>query len=208
MPLGKSLQKQAITVLTRQVVYASINTTTEPEKTDEDGNILQRQKSHTISQPIGTIRLVPFPHTPHPEPGSAWAPSSPSTGTSTPPYIIDRATTLHDGREPYIKLGRLAVLKEFRGSGLAKLLTNAAMTWARENPTYFNPSIAEMGMDKMGASSLEELPVWKGLVCVHAQEQVRQTWERWGFEIDEGMGRWDEEGIMHVGMFCRLPVEV
>jgi predicted GNAT family N-acyltransferase len=41
---------------------------------------------------------------------------------------------------------------------------------------------------------------------VHAQEQVVGTWKRWGFEVDEGMGRWDEEGIMHVGMFTRLPI--
>jgi GNAT superfamily N-acetyltransferase len=201
IPLSK------VTNLPPQVVYASINTTTEPEKTDDDGNTLSRRKSKTISQPIGTIRLVPFPHSPHPEPGSTWAPPLPSSETpSTPPYITDRATSLHDGREPYLKLGRLAVLKEFRGSGIAKILTNAAMTWARENPTYFNPSITEMGMDKIGVSRLEELPVWKGLICVHAQEQVVGTWKRWGFEVDEGMGRWDEEGIMHVGMFTRLPI--
>jgi GNAT superfamily N-acetyltransferase len=154
---------------------------------------------------------VPFPHTPHPEPGSTWAPDAPGTEGnpkySVPPYIIDRATTFHDGKEPYLKLGRIAVLKEFRGSGIAKILANAAMTWARENPTYFNPSITTMGLDKMGVSRLDELPVWKGLMCVHAQVQVVKTWEKWGFEVDEGMGKWDEEGIMHVGMFTRLPIK-
>jgi len=198
------------------VIYASINTVTDPEVTSSTGEIITRKKSITRSTPIGTIRLVPFPHPPHPEPGSKYtadaletSPStSPSTSTSNPPdpppYIHDRPTTFHDGREPYIKLGRLALLKEFRGSGIAKMLVSGALTWLLENPTYFNPSISAMGMDKIAAEVTGEVPVWKGLVCVHAQEQVERVWAKWGFERDEGMGRWDEEGIGHVGMFRRL----
>ncbi|KAH6680236.1 acyl-CoA N-acyltransferase [Halenospora varia] len=194
------------------VVYASINTVTEPEKRDSEGNVVQRKKSGTRSQPIGTIRLVPFPHPPHPEPGSTYAADALETtadlGSSDPlPYIIDRETTYHDGKEPYIKLGRIAVLKEFRGSGVSKILLNAAMMWARDNPTYFNPSISAMGMDKMGTSNIEDLPVWRGLMCVHAQEQVAKAWAKWGFDLDEGMGTWVEEGIPHVGMFQRLDVQ-
>jgi predicted GNAT family N-acyltransferase len=193
-------------------VYASINTTTEPEVKDSDGNIVQRKQSVTKTQPIGTIRLVPFPHTPHPEPGSIYTADALETGPSQessdpPPYIIDRVTTFHDGKEPYIKLGRIAVLKEFRGLGIAKLLANAPLVWAMQNPTFFNPSITSMGMEKMGASSLDEIPVWKGLMCVHAQEQVAKTWAKWGFELDEGMGTWVEEGINHVGMFRRLNID-
>ena len=179
---------------------------------DSDGNIVQRKQSVTKTQPIGTIRLVPFPHTPHPEPGSIYTADALETGPSPesadpPPYIVDRATTFHDGKEPYIKLGRIAVLKEFRGSGIAKLLANAPLVWAMQNPTFFNPSIASMGMEKMGASSLDEIPVWKGLICVHAQEQVAEAWAKWGFELDEGMGTWVEEGINHVGMFRRLNID-
>ena len=96
------------------------------------------------------------------------------------------------------------MIKEFRGSGMAKVLVNAAMTWARENPTFFNPSVAEVGMENLGAESIEDVPVWKGLICVHAQEQVEKTWAKWGYKVDQGMGKWDEEGIMHVGMFQRL----
>ena len=81
------------------------------------------------------------------------------------------------------------------------------MTWAQQNPTFFNPSIAGMGMEKMGARDISEIPVWKGLICVHAQEQVEKIWERWGFKLDEGMGTWVEEGINHVGMFQRLNME-
>ncbi|CAG8950206.1 hypothetical protein HYFRA_00008443 [Hymenoscyphus fraxineus] len=194
------------------VVYASINTITEPQKTNDEGKIIQLQKSVTVSQPIGTIRLVPFPHPPHPEPGSSYAAdaletTTNSVPTTTPPYIVDRATTHHDGREPYIKLGRISVLKEFRGSGIAKILVNAAMTWARENPTFFNPSVETWGMSNLGASKTEEIPRWKGLICVHAQEQVAKAWGKWGFELDEGMGTWVEEGINHVGMFQRLQIK-
>jgi hypothetical protein len=98
-------------------------------------------------------------------------------------------------------------LKEFRGKGLANLLANSALTWAKQNPTFFNPSVTEMGMEKIGASSIVEIPVWRGLTCVHAQEQVQKQWAKWGFVLDEGMGTWVEEGINHVGMFQRLNIE-
>jgi predicted GNAT family N-acyltransferase len=194
--------------LTIQVVYASINTVTDPEAKDADGNIIQRRKSSTRTTPIGTIRLVPFPHAPHPQPGSKFTfdPSA-DESTSSPPYIVDRSTTYHDGIEPYVKLGRIAVVKEFRGAGMAKILANAAITWAQQNPTFFNPSVTELGLEKLGATKTNQIPVWKGLVCVHAQKQVEKTWEKWGFKTDEGMGTWDEEGIMHVGMFRRLNIQ-
>ncbi|PBP15341.1 acetyltransferase [Diplocarpon rosae] len=123
------------------------------------------------------------------------------------PYIVDRATTYHDGREPYIKLGRLAVLQEFRGSGIAKMLVNSALLWAQQNATLFNPSILVIGMEKMKTEVGGEVPVWRGLVCVHAQKQVEKTWAKWGFKLDEEMGTWQEEGIEHVGMFTRLELQ-
>lgn len=187
------------------MLYASINTVLEQEEKDEHGNVTQRKKSVTRPTPIATIRLVPFPHPPHPEPGSVYAADALETGSSDPPaYIVDRATTFHDGKEAYVKLGRLAVIKEFRGKGLAKIVVKAALNWAKENPKFFNPSLTDMGMDKF--SALGEAPVWKGLVCIHAQVQVQKTWAKWGFEVDEGMGEWNEEGIMHVGMFQRLEI--
>lgn len=190
------------------VVYASINTTTEPEVTDAEGNIVQRKHSVTRTTPIGTIRLVPFPHAPHPEPGSKYTFDPSEDESSGPPaYIVDRATTYHDGVEPYMKLGRIAVVEEFRGAGISKILANAAITWAQQNPTFFNPSVAAMGMENMGATSTDEIPVWNGLMCVHAQEQVEKAWANWNFKTDELMGRWEEEGIMHVGMFQRLNIE-
>jgi GNAT superfamily N-acetyltransferase len=208
MSLGMySLSDTNFNWLCNQVIYASVNTTTKPEIKDADGKVVVRKQSVTKSLPIGTIRLVPFPHPPHPEPGSFYAADALETGPNPPPYIVDRPTTFHDGKEPYIKIGRIAVLKEFRGKGLANLLANSALTWAKQNPTFFNPSVTEMGMEKIGASSIVEIPVWRGLTCVHAQEQVQKQWAKWGFVLDEGMGTWVEEGINHVGMFQRLNIE-
>lgn len=182
---------------------------TSNEAVDEKGSIITPKQSTTRSTPIGTIRLVPFPHAPHPSPDtpSPLTPSQPPP--SAPSFTPDHPTTHHDGREPYLKLGRLAIIPDFRKHGLSNVLITAALTWAKQNPTYFNPSVAEVGMQKLGATTLEEVPVWKGLVCVHAQahEKVVGVWARWGFERDEGMGRWDEEGIGHVGMWLRVSME-
>ncbi|KAF8846729.1 hypothetical protein BDZ45DRAFT_608505 [Acephala macrosclerotiorum] len=194
------------------VVYASVNETVQPEQKDVNDNIITRKQSVTKSLPIGTIRLVPFPHPPHPTPGASYTADALETDperdfSKPPPYIFDRATTFHDGKEPYIKLGRIAVLKEFRGAGIARLLASSAITWIQQNFTYFNPSVKSVGMDNMNASNIGEIPVWKGLLCVHAQEQVAKTWQKWGFQIDKEMGTWMEEGIPHVGMFQRLNLE-
>lgn len=44
---------------------------------------------------------------------------------------------------------------------------------------------------------------------MHAQDrpEVVKTYQKWGFQIDEKMGRWWEEGIPHVGMFIRLDIK-
>lgn len=193
------------------VIYASVNKIDEPEVVDEEGNLIQTRKSSTKSTPVGTIRLVPFPHEPHPEKGGKYwdgvlegASGQPQSPTGYKPFITDRPTTFHDGKEPYVKLGRLAVIKEFRGHRLSGILVKAALEWLKKNPARFNPSIAERGLDSLGVTDPMDVPVWNGLVCVHAQEQVQKAWAKWGFQVDEGMGQWDEEGIPHVGMFLRL----
>jgi hypothetical protein len=67
-------------------------------------------------KPIGTIRLVPFPHHPHPAPESRFeAPDEEPPNFSQimlfdmplPEYVVDRKTSLHGGIESYVKLGRL-----------------------------------------------------------------------------------------------------
>ncbi|GKT47208.1 uncharacterized protein ColSpa_07389 [Colletotrichum spaethianum] len=230
------------------VSYASVNKVVEKEVLDAAGNIVKPRRSSTRSTPIGTIRLVPFPHAPHPKNGGVYwdgmlkedpgaevapdtktAPAAEKNTTSlidempaetaaehvgeerrlsaTRVFVPDHATTLHDGKEPYVKLGRLAVVREFRGHRIARLLVTTALAWLRAHPGYFNPSIKEMGLEQIGAASAEEVPKWKGLVCVHAQTGVVGVWEKLGFQVDEGMGTWWEEGIEHKGMFLRLDVK-
>ncbi|OAA63039.1 acetyltransferase [Cordyceps fumosorosea ARSEF 2679] len=196
------------------VAYASVHTTQEPEVRDDDGAVVQPRKSSTRSTPIGTVRLVPFPHGPHPVIGGRYwnnvlegEPEPDQTAADVAPtFAVDRPTTHHDGRESYVKLGRLAVQKGFRGNKIAGLLVNTVLQWLKENPSFFDPSITELGLEQMGARRETDIPSWGGLVCVHAQKQVQPFWERCGFKIDEGMGSWWEEGILHVGMFQRLSI--
>jgi len=119
----------------------------------------------------------------------------------------DRETTYHDGKEPYVKIGRMAVVKEYRGHNVSAQLWRAARTWLEQNPSFFNPSVRELGLDQVGISGTDEVLEWKGLVCCHAQEQVVKVYERWWFKVDEKMGRWLEEGISHVGMFIRVDIK-
>ncbi|KAI0025634.1 hypothetical protein F4780DRAFT_216527 [Xylariomycetidae sp. FL0641] len=120
---------------------------------------------------------------------------------------VDRATAFHDGREPYVKLGRMAVVPEFRGRRIAGQLWSAARQWLEAHPAAFNPSVAGLGMDQLRVGAASEIPKWNGLVCVHAQETAVRLYEKWGFQVDEGMGKWFEEGIPHVGMFQRLQLQ-
>ncbi len=199
------------------VIYASVNQTVSPAVTDpETGEILRPRQSETQSVPIGTVRLVPFPHPPHPVKGGAYfdgelvnqPPTTQQTTTSTAPtFTPDRPTTHHDGVEPYVKLGRLAVAREFRGRGLAAQLVRTAIDWMRRHPSYFDPSPAERGFEQLGMEQGGTVPRWNGLICCHAQEDAVSVWRRCGFEVDEEMGTWMEEGIPHRGMFLRVEVE-
>ncbi|KAI0130838.1 hypothetical protein F4814DRAFT_144587 [Daldinia grandis] len=224
------------------VMYASVNFTTEPEERDpRSGEVIKPRKSETCSLPIGTLRIVPFPHPPHPQPGGRYVDNvlldeesdgekkgggtaATSSGAVRPrartltsvdeerqasalPFGADRPTTYHDGKEPYVKLGRMAVIPEFRGHHIASQLWRAAKKWLEDNPTFFNPSVTELGMDQLKVGVAGDIPKWNGLVCCHAQESVVKLYEKWGFKVDEGMGKWYEEGILHVGMFLRLHIK-
>jgi predicted GNAT family N-acyltransferase len=204
------------------VVYASVNTTDMLEVQDTDGAVIQPKRSTTRSVAIGTIRLVPFPHPPHPKDGEVYIDGlikgsqeekdkAADIAGGRPhavkiKYILDEPTSFHDGQEPYLKLGRLAVMKEFRSKRIASLLVSTVVGWLKENATYFNPSVTKLGLEAMGATTEKEVPKWNGLICVHAQEDVKPAWEKWGFQVDEKMGRWMEEGIPHVGMWKRIEV--
>lgn len=152
--------------------------------------------------PIGTVRLVPFPHESHPARGGVYVNDKLvgyMDGTATErgrqegtgkEMGRDRATTFHDGSEPYVKIGRLAVVKEKRRSKVGAWLVSTALEWLRTHPDIFDHE----GMR------------WNGLVCAHGQVQAVRAWERMGFQMDEDMGRWMEEGIEHVGMWIRLDI--
>ncbi len=203
------------------VIYASVNQTVAPAITDPStGEILRPRQSETQSVPIGTVRLVPFPHPPHPVKGGVYvdgelipteSPSTTattaSTTSTTATFTPDRPTTHHDGHEPYVKLGRLAVTREFRGRGVARQLVHTAIDWIRKHPRYFDPSPAERGFEQLGMERGGTAPQWNGLICCHAQEDAVKVWEKCGFRIDEEMGTWMEEGIPHRGMFLRVEIE-
>ncbi|KAL2197043.1 acyl-CoA N-acyltransferase [Corynascus similis CBS 632.67] len=211
------------------VIYASVNQTVTPAVTDPStGEVVRPRQSETRSVPIGTVRLVPFPHPHHPLDGGVYVDGelvgtadnniSPEEGdktidaegaavTTKATFAPDRPTTFHDGVEPYVKLGRLAVISEFRGRGIARQLVHTAIDWMRTHPSYFDPSPAERGFEHLGMERSGTLPRWNGLICCHAQEDAVKVWEKSGFQVDEGMGRWFEEGIPHVGMFLRVQVQ-
>lgn len=88
--------------------------------------------------------------------------------------------------EPYVKLGRVATMADARGKGLCRLLTEEAFRWLATH------------RDKIGYG-------WKGLVLTHAQVTVEKMYAKLGFVTDERLGRWDEEGIEHLGMWVRVP---
>uniref|UniRef100_L2G063 Gcn5-related n-acetyltransferase n=1 Tax=Colletotrichum fructicola (strain Nara gc5) TaxID=1213859 RepID=L2G063_COLFN len=197
------------------VSYASVSKVVEQEVLDADGNIVKPRRSSTRATPIGTIRLVPFPHDPHPKDGGVYWDGKLEeikVGAGGGSEAVETATEemkspVKEDGVPYVKLGRLAVIEGFRGHRISLLLVNTVLAWLKEKPSYFDPSIKEMGLEQIGASTAEEVPKWKGLVCVHAQKQVVEMWEKMGFTVDEGMGTWWEEGIEHKGMFMRLDVQ-
>jgi predicted GNAT family N-acyltransferase len=215
------------------VAYASVGTTSGDGNAAMDGvnkdsatsaEKTGRKGSTAIGLPVGTIRLVPPPHPPHPEPGSSHKidnheglPKDMQSGLSK--------TEMHDGKEAYIKLGRLSVLQPFRGNtshwfcsrdiltflseglGLARLLIDAALTWASENVDEILPPMSPAAAEQRklefgGGADVED--VWRGLVLVHAQAHLEKYWALFGFVKDESMGTWEEENIMHVGMWKRV----
>ena len=115
-------------------------------------------------RPVSTIRLVPPPHSFHPN-------------------------GYHDPDEkPYVKLTRVATVKEARGKGLSKMLCNHAFTELSSNPALIGRG-------------------WDGLILTHAQVSVEGLYKKLGFVTDDRLGRWDEEGIEHLGMWKQLVLD-
>ncbi|ESZ91529.1 putative acetyltransferase, GNAT family [Sclerotinia borealis F-4128] len=135
------------------VIYA-------PIITPVASTITNTQQEHI---PVGTIRLLPYPDHIRPLPNSRIITALPDAEISPPshlffqshpPYQIDKASTLYDGIEPYIRLGRLAVLPEYRGQGYADSLIQVAMKWAAEHPKFSYEMLSE--------EEKKEVPEWRG----------------------------------------------
>ena len=168
------------------VAYASIPVKqTSPELKPQDEKMDGTRRASTSTKiPIGTIRLVPPPHSSHPN--------------------GKNETAMHKSNESYVKLGRLAVIKEFRKAGISKLLIETALDWVRKHPYDTLPHLDPMEAMKSDAFGIGM--EFRGLVLVHAQTGVQKVWKKYGFETDESMGIWDEEGIDHVGMWKKLDI--
>ena len=203
------------------VAYASVAThTTHPPKTlrrSDSGNTpaddARRASATATRVPVATIRLIPPPHGPNKYVDED---KTDKHADADPPG--EEQETKHPP-EPYIKLGRLAVLAPYRSLGLAKLLVNAALDYAMMNPDliYRPPSPTALEMAQMLGNNKEREITWQGLVMIHAQANLQSMWEKHGFheELRNDDGEveipaephWIEEGIEHVGMWKRLSVE-
>jgi predicted GNAT family N-acyltransferase len=198
------------------IAYASVASTSAPPKDlrvdspKSSGDDSRRSSASATRVPVATIRLIPPPHAPNKylDHGQAdkHADASPPEGESAHPA------------EPYVKLGRLATLGAYRGLGLAGLLINAALDYAKQNPDtiYKPPSPTAMERAQIKDHGKEQL-AWNGLVMIHAQANIKKMWEKHGFreELKNDEGRieiaaephWIEEGIEHIGMWKRIEVK-
>ena len=140
------------------------------------------------SIPVAVIRLVPPPQKPH--------------ELLTHPDTISESS--YDwAHEPCIKLSRVAVLREYRGLGLGRKLVQVALEWAAHHARRIDEAAAQVA----ARSHWTGRPArWQGLVLVHAQAEVERMYKGSGFQRDETLERWDEEGVEHVGMFRRVEV--
>lgn len=187
------------------VVYASVGAPKGPPSHPSD-----RRGSTSGRVPVGTLRLVPPPHPPHPDAGGHYAidnkadagPGGRGASAATE-RGENRATRLHDGKEAYVKLGRLATLRDYRGLGLGRLLVNTALEWVQRHAEEVGRGSGD-AVEREREGGEER---WRGLVLVHAQVGVQGFWSGMGFVRDEGLGEWWEEGIQHVGMWRRLVVK-
>ncbi|KAL6253352.1 hypothetical protein RBB50_001075 [Rhinocladiella similis] len=103
-----------------------------------------------------------------------------------PPPHGPHPNGFHDpGEEPYVKLGRVATMPQARGKGISRLLSEAAFQWLAEHKS-------EVGHG------------WDSLVLTHAQVNVEKMYAKLDFVTDDKLGRWDEEGIEHLGMWKRV----
>ena len=202
------------------VVYASVASTavspsselsqTSSTKTDD----ARRTSASASRVPVGTVRLIPPPHGPNPYLQTAKPARDKHPDADPPPAL--HVEKKHPS-EPYIKLGRLAVLSEYRSLGLSKLLVNAALDYASKHAETILPPPPPTTVEKANIRGKDDFPVWNGLTMVHAQVDVAAIWAKNGFaeELVNERGEvevhredhWAEEGIEHLGMWKRIHVD-
>jgi predicted GNAT family N-acyltransferase len=195
------------------VVYASVGntaspTTLTPKKITEDGDAQRRKSESTATRvPVGTIRLVPPPHAPHPLLGAGSEHRRVSITVDGDNSTRSDSPHPPSHSEPFVKLGRLAILPPYRGLGLSRLLISTALTWSRAHSSSILPPLAPTDIEaaKLDGGREDFIP-WRGLVLVDAQRELQGLWEGAGFTRDEGMGEWVEEGIEHLGLWRRVDV--
>ncbi|KAK8157985.1 acyl-CoA N-acyltransferase [Phyllosticta citrichinensis] len=163
---------------------------------------------------VGTVRLVPPPHPPHPAPSDRHALDNSLAAPATIGAANANGTASSNGHghshttavaPPYIKLGRLAILSPYRKLGLARLLVRTALDWAAQHPHLLCPPPSPEAVELAKVEGRDgALGSWDGRVLAHAQIHLEKFYGSFGFVRDEDMGVWDEEGIDHVGMWLQL----
>ncbi|KAF1998335.1 hypothetical protein P154DRAFT_249283 [Amniculicola lignicola CBS 123094] len=196
------------------VIYASVHpaSSSPPPDLRSDSPTNKPEDAPTAQTlPIATIRLVPPPHGPNP-----YLKKDKHADADPPAYY---GPGQKHPTEPYIKLGRLAVIASYRGMGLAGGLVNTALNYATRNPDQIRPppSPTSLELATQRGKEAEKAVVWNGLCMVHAQVDVEKLWGRHGFTeelVDENgvveiskEQRWVEEGIEHLGMWKRLKLD-
>lgn len=148
-------------------------------------------KTPTATVPVAVIRLVPPPQPPH----ALLTHPQATAASDIPEYDWSH--------EPCVKITRVAVLPEYRGLGLGRQLVETVLGWASEHAADIDEAVARQAVRSNWTGPRAR---WNGLVLVHAQVDVEEMYTRLGFQTDDSLGRWDEEGIEHVGMFRRVAV--
>lgn len=202
------------------VAYASVATSSgSPPKrlrsitSNTPADDARRASATATRVPVATIRLIPPPHGPNKYvEGHDKVDEHPD---ADPPGEDPKKHTA----EPYVKLGRLAVLAPYRKLGLSKLLINAVFNFVVHNPekVYRPPSPTALEMAQIQGHNREKEITWQGLVMIHAQANLKGIWEKQGFreELRNDDGEveipaephWVEEGIEHIGMWKRLQLD-
>jgi GNAT superfamily N-acetyltransferase len=204
------------------VVYASVASTASlpPKHMRAEGSTTKEEDTRRASAsaarlPVGTVRLIPAPHGPN-----KYLESADKHPDAHPPAGTNTASKKKHPTEPYVKLGRLAVLAPYRKLGLAKLLVNTATDYAAKHPEtiYQPPSATTMELANLRGQATHDAATWQGLIMIHAQANLKGYWEKhFGFReelVNENgsveIGKephWVEEGIEHVAMWKRLNID-